>query len=78
MHRGALGVHEGLETEVWCVVPLVLIQKRGRWPSNSSGPQKNQSNRSLAVQLLAGAGAVGSGVGIGFSVCPVSPSWGHT
>lgn len=39
------------------------LQKQGRWPSNCSVPQKNQSNRSLAVQLLAGVGVVGGGGG---------------
>lgn len=50
--------HESLEIGVWCVVPLVLHPKRGagRWPSNSSVLQKNQSNRSLAIFLLAGCG----------------------
>lgn len=46
------------------MVPLVLHpEKGGRWPSNSSVPQKNQSNRSLAILLLAGVGVVGSGGG---------------
>lgn len=62
MHHGALGVHEGLEIEVWCVVPLVFHPETGRWPSNSGG-LKNQSNRSLAIPLLAGVGVVGSGGG---------------
>lgn len=62
MHHGALGVHEGLEIGVWCVVPLVLHPETGRWPSNS-GVLKNQSNRSLAIPLLAGVGVVGSGGG---------------